>query len=174
MHRSLLRGWPAAAATLALAPFLAGCSGSDALSAERVSEPLAARLADAGLLADPDSLSCDGDAVVGKSLECTFTANGQPVALTAKVGAVDGDKVEFDLTATAQPVAADVLADNVKTAVGQQVGAVLDDAACEAELAAEVEATTTCTVTAGEQTRDFLVTVTTIDGGRVDYRLDPK
>ncbi|WP_300010886.1 DUF4333 domain-containing protein [Pseudonocardia sp.] len=153
---------------------LGGCGGeTPGAGGVDVTEHLDAQLGSVGIVADPGSLACDDvDLGVGASVGCTFTAGGQPVGLTAEVTSVEGSGVGFDVSTQARPVPAEVLGTTVATRAGQQLGAAIDSAECAGELAPTVGESTSCTLTSGAETRDVTVTVTGVDGGRLDYTLD--
>lgn len=170
----------------AVALALTGCSGSgspnsletDVTGVTGVTGPtggaevLAPDLGQIGVSVDPGSLECaEAELTQGASVACTFTANGQPVGLTALVKSVDGSKVEYEISTEAKPVPAAVLADAVKARVGQELGSAASSATCVGDLNPETGASTTCTIKKDSESRDVVVEVESIDGGQINYTI---
>jgi len=71
---------------------------------------------------DAQNVTCPTDlqAIVGQTVRCSFTVDGQPVDAIATVTSVDGSNVKYDITTEARPIAKDLLARKITEQVGQQ------------------------------------------------------
>lgn len=165
-------GLPAAGA-VALALALSGCSGGSAVSPGKAATALGAGLSNIGVVVDPGSLSCDdkGDLSSGASLSCSFTTNGMPEGLMAKVAKVSGSKVDFTISTQAKAVPAAVLASSVKSRVSSELGAAIDSATCDGGLQPTTGQSARCHIVSGGKSRTVTVAVTSTDGGVLHYEI---
>ncbi|MFC4950239.1 DUF4333 domain-containing protein [Pseudonocardia sp. GCM10023141] len=149
------------------------CSGS--VPKDRVASSIADLLKQKGLKVDNDVVTCPADlkAEVGQSTRCEFVTDGQPVDVVAKVSSVQGDTANYDITTEARPVLKSVLEKTVGTQVGQKAGVPIDKTECAGDLPPQVGQSTTCTVSGGGETVKLKVSVTTVDGGQVNFSIDP-
>lgn len=161
---------------------LAGCSGpsgsggSDGTTTGAgidVVAQIQSELAKTGVQADPGSLTCPGVLApeVGKTVSCGFTSEGQPTELVAKVASVDGTKATVEVATQAKPVPKLLLADAVGNRVESQLG-VTPGTTCDADLPPTVGASTTCTLTTGDDKLAVRVTVTSVEGGLISYGIE--
>ena len=116
-------------------------------------------------------VSCPGDleAEVGKTLRCEFVVEGQPVDAVATVKSVEGSQANFDITTEARPVAKTLLETKVRELVEPQLGVPVDSLTCDGDLAAAVGATQACAVAASGENLPLSVSVTSIDGGLINF-----
>mgnify|MGYP001806551036 CR=1 FL=1 len=130
----------------------------------------------AKILSDPavtvESVSCDGglDGKPDAQTHCDVTAGGVTAKRTVAVTRVEGLMMYFKvLPVLAQSQVESSLLDQLAT----QLGSRPDSAACTGELEGKVGNAITCTVVAGEETQDFALTVTKVDGDRIDFDYKP-
>ena len=58
--------------------------------------------------------------------------------------------------------------------IGTQLGQRPDSAECSNDLEGKPGNTIECNVVAGSEAQDFVLTVTSVDGDKINYRYDPK
>ncbi|MHA6792761.1 DUF4333 domain-containing protein [Pseudonocardia bannensis] len=160
----------AAGAAAALLFGLAGCSAS--VPKEDVASSISSELGKQGIQAQNVTCPQDLNAEVGRSVRCEFQVDGQPVDAVATVSSLEGDTAKFDITTEARPVAKAVLEREVGKQVEQIAQATPETVSCAGDLPAEVGKTTPCTVTAQGEALDLTVTVTEVDGGRVNFSIE--
>ncbi|GAA4980338.1 DUF4333 domain-containing protein [Pseudonocardia tropica] len=149
----------------------AGCSSS--VPRDQVASTIATQLGGQGVAIDAGTVTCPSDlaAEVGRTLRCEFTTGGQPVDAVAAVSAVDGGTVNFDITTEARPVAPEVLARTVGEQVTASMGRPVGTTTCDGELAPRPGAVQTCTLTVGGEQLPARVTVTSVEGGLVNFSI---
>ncbi|WP_300016922.1 DUF4333 domain-containing protein [Pseudonocardia sp.] len=159
-----------AGAVLAVAG-LAGCSSTvDQADVETsIKSAVDQSIPGAGPVTCPDDLAAE----VGASLRCEFVVEGQPVDAVATITSIEGDTANYDITTEARPVAQALLEQKVAEQIGGQVGVVVESAACAGDLPPEVDGSVVCTLTAEGESADFTVTVTAVDGGLINYSIEP-
>jgi hypothetical protein len=155
---------------VALGTGLAGCSST--VPKEDVASAIGGQLTAQGTPAGQVTCPEDLNAEVGETVRCEFTVDGQPVDAVAKVTSIEGDRANFDITTEARPVAKDLLSQKVGEQVAQQLGVQLDSTECSGDLQPQVNDSVTCTVSSAGETLDVLVTVTSVDGGLINYSLE--
>jgi len=170
MVRRLGRGAVAATVAAVLALGAAGCGGERDLPRDSVASTIGAEMRARGVAAEEVSCPEDLPAQVGRSIRCEFVVGGQPVDAVATVGGVEGETVRYDIRTEARPVAEDLLEEQVTREIGEVAGPV-DDTDCAGDLPAQVGSTVTCALSGGGGTATMVVTVTSVDGGRVDYSI---
>lgn len=150
---------------------VAGCAGS--VPKDQLATTINDTLVKQGVQPDNGAVTCPEDlaAEVGKSVRCSITTGGQPVDVVAKVTSVEGSTARYDITTEARPVTKPVLEAEVGKQVGQQAGVTIDRTDCSGDLQPQVGQSVTCTVTAGAETLDLTVAVTSVDGGRVNFSI---
>ena len=91
---------------------------------------------------DAQNVMCPTDlqAIVGQTVRCSFTVDGQPVDAIATVTSVDGSNVKYDITTEARPIAKDLLARKITEQVAQQARLPVDSATCDDDLQPMVNA----------------------------------
>lgn len=156
----------------ALALGAAGCSG--AVAKDQVAAAVMGELQKKNITIDNNTVTCPEDlkAEVGQTARCTFTTDGQPVDVVAKVSSVSGSTVNYEISTEARPVAKAVLEKEVAKQVGQQSGATIDSTTCKGDLAPQVGQSVECTVTGGGETLDVKATVSKVDGGLVNFVIE--
>ncbi|MCO1654923.1 DUF4333 domain-containing protein [Pseudonocardia humida] len=167
---SISRGLATAGLVVVLGAGLAGCSGS--VPKDDVASAIGGKLTEQGITADGVTCPEDLDAEVGKTVRCEFTVDGQPVDAVATVTSLQGDQANFDITTEARPVAKALLDRKVAEQVAQELQTEVDGADCAGDLAPEVGKSVTCAVTGGGESIDLNVSVTSVDGGLINYTLE--
>ena len=122
---------------------------------------------------DAQNVTCPTDlqAIVGQTVRCSFTVDGQPVDAVARITAVNGDNVTYDVHTEARPVAKDVLERSVAQKL-EQAGVPPGTASCAGDLPAQVGATVGCTLSGPDGVSTWTVTTTSVDGGKIDYSIE--
>jgi Domain of unknown function (DUF4333) len=122
---------------------------------------------------DAQNVTCPTDlqAIVGQTVRCSFTFDGQPVDAIATVTSVDGSNVKYDITTEARPIAKDLLARKITEQVAQQAKLPVNPATCDADLQPMVNATTSCTLLTQSDPMNVTVTVTKVSGGLIRYSI---
>jgi hypothetical protein len=166
---SIRRALAVAGLAVAVAAGVSACSST--VPKDDVARTIGGKLTEQGITASGVTCPDDLEAEVGKTVRCEFTVEGQPVDAVAKVTSIQGDQANFDITTEARPVAKALLEKKVSDQVTQQAGVAVESAECAGDLAPTVDAKTTCKVTGGGESLDLDVTVTSVDGGAVNYQL---
>ena len=119
-------------------------------------------------------MTCPADlqATVGQTLRCEFTTGAQPVDAVVTVTAVENGVARYDVRTEARPVASTLLAQTVAEMISQQAAVAIDGSTCAGDLQPQAGQTVTCDLTAGEETATFTVTVTSINGGLVNFDVE--
>ena len=150
---------------------LTGC-GAGAVDRDEVATTVTSALRGQGVTVEGLTCPADLPATVGQVLRCEFTAGGQPVDAVVTVTAVDGGTAHYDVHTEARPVASALLAEKVAELVGQDAGVGIDASGCAGDLQPRVGSSVGCEVTAGGETAGFTVTVTSVDGGLVNFAIE--
>jgi Domain of unknown function (DUF4333) len=156
-----------ASSAVGLVVLTAACS--DVVAKDNVAKTIMDQLQKQNI--DAQNVMCPTDlqAMVGQTVRCSFTVDGQPVDAIATVTSVDGSNVKYDITTEARPIAKDLLAHKITDQVSQQARLPVDAATCDADLQPRVNATTTCTLISRNQPMNVTVTVTKVSGGLIKY-----
>lgn len=162
-------GRAVAGAAAALTISLAGCGSS--VPKDDVATSIKAELDKQNVGSGPVTCPADLKAEVGQSLRCEFEVGGQPVEAVATITSLQGSTANYDIVTQARPVA--------KALLGQKVGEQLeqnaitvDSSDCAGDLQPRVGESVTCTVRSGGETLDLTVTVTSVDGGLINYQIE--
>lgn len=155
---------------VALGAGLAGCAGS--VPKDDVASAIGGKLTEQGISAAAVTCPEDLEAEVGKTVRCEFAVDGQPVDAVATVTSIEGDQANFDIVTEARPVAKDLLDRKVGEQVAGQLDVQIDTTDCSGDLQPQVNDSVTCTVTSAGESIDLLVTVTSVDGGLINYSLE--
>lgn len=152
---------------------LAGCSTSVTLDQAEVEKQITSELTKAGVPAD-GTVTCPGDldGVVGTTMACDVDAGDGGVGgarVDLEVTDVDGTDVGFDYTLVPL-IGPEYIEQQVSEQLTQQVGQAPDDVSCPDSLDGVEGETTTCVLSAGSDTIDVDVTVSSVDGS--DFNLD--
>jgi hypothetical protein len=119
-----------------------------------------------------DSVTCD-DGLEGKEgaeTHCDVTAGGSTSKRTVVVTKVEGLMLYFNVLPVLDKAQVESsLLDQLAT----QLGSRPDSADCTGDLEGKVGNSITCTVVAGSETQDFTLTVTDVNGDRIDFNYKP-
>jgi hypothetical protein len=119
------------------------------------------------------SVSCESglEGKVGEVAHCDVDAGGVTLRRTVEVNDVNGLMMKFDLIPllTATEVEGSLL-DQLQQQLGQRP----DTANCSDNLEGKTGTTIDCVVTAGSERQMFALTVTTVQGNKINYRYQPK
>lgn len=165
------RGLAAAGITTALVLGPIAC-GTAVLSKDTVASSVQTQLQGKGVQVENMKCPSDLEAVVGRSMRCEFTTGGQPVDAVVTVTSVEGTTARYDVHTEARPVAKALLSQKVAELIGQQAGVTVDSSTCSGDLPPTVGGTVSCSLRSGTDTADFTVTVTSIDGGLVNFSIE--
>lgn len=156
-----------ASSAVGLVVLTAACS--DVVAKENVATTIMDQLQKQNI--DAQNVMCPSDlkAVVGQTVRCTFTVDGQPVDAIATVTSVEGSNVKYDITTEARPIAKDLLARKITEQVAQQARLPVDSATCASDLQPMVNAATSCTLVSDNKPMNVTVTVTKVSGGLIKY-----
>jgi len=142
-----------------------------ALSKEQLENSVSDLVADSSGL-EVNSVSCESglEGEEGAIAHCVVDAGGLTLTRTVEVEEVDGLLMDINVVPilTKREVAS-ALMDELTPQIGERP----DAAKCDDNLEGSPGNTVTCTIVAGPDTQDFLVTVTTVDGDSIDYRYEP-
>lgn len=142
-----------------------------ALSRQQLEQAVTRLVADAGSV--PDTVECPSGLLgrPGAVAQCDVTAEGDTLRRTAEVTGVDGLTMNFDLVPllTKAEVESSLL-DELAGHLGQRP----DSAVCGGALEGRVGNTVDCTVTAGPERAELTLTVTAVDGTKIDYTYAPR
>ncbi len=119
----------------------------------------------------PDSVSCEGglEAEKGTFTYCHFTADGVTVRRAIKVTNVDKLQISKRVLAVLPRAAAEKsLTEELIPQIGQP-----DAVTCAGDLDGEEGKTVECTVVAGPESQDFLLTVESVHGEQILFRYEP-
>lgn len=141
-----------------------------AVLAKSVTSDLAKQNVQAADLSCPSELQPQN----GQSIECSFTAGGQPVGAKVTVTGVQDANVDYDVELVARPVAKDLLQKTLTEQIGQAAGVTVQSTTCTDDLRPEVGSRSTCTVVAPGEEVAFDVTVTAVEQGLVKFSWVPQ
>lgn len=119
-----------------------------------------------------DSVNCEGglDGKEGAETHCDVTANGVTSRRTVVVTKVDGLMMNFNVL----PILEKAQVENsLLEQLATQLGGRPDSADCSGDLEGKKGNSITCTVVAGEETQDFTLTVTGVNGDRINFNYAP-
>jgi hypothetical protein len=156
-----------ASSAVGLVVLTAACS--DVVAKDNVAKTIMDQLQKQSI--DAQNVMCPSDlqAVVGQTVRCSFTVDGQPVDAIATVTSVEGSNVKYDITTEARPIAKDLLAHKITEQVAQQARFPVDSATCAGDLQPMVNAATSCTLVSDDRPMNVTVTVTQVSGGLIKY-----
>lgn len=120
-----------------------------------------------------DSVICESglEGKKGAEVHCDVTAGGVTLTRTVDVTKVDGLLMNFTLIPVLpKEQVQDSLLDQLEPRLGQRP----DSAECSENMEGKPGNTVECTVVAGDQTQDFVLTVTGVNGDRINYSFAPK
>jgi hypothetical protein len=119
-----------------------------------------------------DSVTCDGglDGKVDNSTHCDVTAGGTTNKRTVVVTKVDGLMMYFNVLPVLEKAQVE---SSLLDQLAKQLGSRPDSATCSGDLEGKVNNSITCTVVAGQETQDFKITVTSVNGDRIDFNYAP-
>lgn len=138
-----------------------------ALSKEQL-EKSVARLVNDGSGVQVDSVSCETglEGKVGAIAHCDVAAGGVELRRTVEVTDVDGLTMDFGVV----PILTKAEVENsLMEELGRQLGARPDSAQCSDNLEGKPGNTVDCTVLAGPDRSSFTLTVTTVEGSKINY-----
>jgi Domain of unknown function (DUF4333) len=145
---------------------------SPAVSKEQL-EKAVSRLVSRASGVRADSVSCESglQGNVGAVAHCDVDAGGVRLRRTVEVKNVDGLMMNFDLVPmlTKAEVESSLLAE-----LHSLGGPRPDSAECSGNLEGKPGNTVDCTVVVGTDTSTFRLTVTTVEGSKINYRYEPK
>jgi hypothetical protein len=154
-------------AALLLGPI--GCSMTSTVDRNEVASTVGSAMREQGVPAEGATCPDDLVAEVGRVLRCEFTSGGQPVDAVVTVTSVSDGKAHYDIHTEARPIARALLDDKVGQLIGEQAGVAIDSTSCSGDLPPQVGRSVDCTVSAAGETAGFTVTVTSVDGGQVNF-----
>ncbi len=142
------------------------------ISQQQLEKSVTATLTQSGA-AKVDSVSCESglDGRVGASAYCTVSSDGTTARRLATVDKVDGLSMNYTI---APHLAKGDVENSLLDQLQQQLGQRPDSASCADDLQGAPNATLDCDVVAGSQTQTFTLTVTTVDGSKINYDFAPK
>lgn len=143
-----------------------------ALSQDQLERAVARLVASSGGTPS-DSVKCLSGLVgeIGAVSLCDVTTAGVTLRRTAEVTSVEGLLMNFDLipVLTKAEVESSLLGE-----LAVHLGARPDSASCAGELEGRPGKTVDCTVIVGPDTAAFMLTVTAVDGTKIDYSYAPR
>lgn len=142
-----------------------------ALSKEQL-EMAVSRLVTAAAGVQVHSVSCQSglQGNVGAAAYCDVDAGGVKLRRTVEVSNVEGLMMNFDVVPLLTKVEVER---SLLDALQRQVGRRPDSAECSGNLEGKPGNTVDCTVVAGVDTKAFRLTVTTVEGSKINYRYEP-
>ena len=145
---------------------------SPAVSKEQLEEAVSRLVTDAARV-QVASVSCESglEGKVGATSHCDVDAGGVKLRRTVEVNGIDGLMMNFDVVPvlTKEEVASSLLDE-----FERQLGRRPDSAQCAGNLEGKVGNTVNCTVVSGQDARSFILTVTTVSGGSINYSYVPR
>ena len=145
---------------------------SPAVSKEQL-EKAVSRLVTAAAGVQVDSVSCQSglQGNVGAVAACDVDAGGVKLRRTVEVSNVEGLMMNFDVVPMLTKVEVErSLLNELETQPGRRP----DSAECSGNLEGKPGNTVDCTVVSGADTAAFTLTVTTVEGSKINYRYAPK
>jgi hypothetical protein len=171
MNNPIRRGLAVAAMATALLFGTIAC-GTGVVDKDEVATTTASALREQGVQVENMTCPEDLEAVVGKTTRCEFTTGGQPVDAVVAVTAVDGSTARYDVRTEPRPVASALLGQKVAQFLLEQADIAVDSSTCAGDLQPHVGSSVSCDVTAGAESAEFAVTVTSVDGGLIDFSIE--
>jgi hypothetical protein len=143
-----------------------------ALSKEQL-EKAVSRLVTAAAGVQVDSVSCQSGLPgnVGAVAACDVDAGGVKLRRTVEVSNVEGLRMNFDVVPMLTKVEVE---SSLLSELETQQGRRPDSADCSGDLEGKPGNTVDCTVRSGVDTAVFTLTVTTVEGSKINYRYQPK
>jgi hypothetical protein len=119
-----------------------------------------------------DSVTCEGglDGKIGTETHCDVTVAGVTSKRTVAVTKVDGLMMNFRVLPVLDKAQVE---SSLLDQLASQLGSRPDSATCTGDLEGKVGNSITCTVVAGSETQDFALTVTDVDGDRINFNYKP-
>ncbi|MDG4666618.1 DUF4333 domain-containing protein [Mycobacterium sp. 236(2023)] len=143
-----------------------------ALSKEQLERAVVRLVDDAGTRPDSQATCLDGlIGAMGEAAQCDVTTAGVTLRRTAEVTRVDGLMMNFDLVPILTKAEVE---DSLLTDLSRHLGRRPDSATCAGDLQGKPGNTVDCTVIAGPEAAAFTVTVTTVDGTKIDFSYAPR
>jgi hypothetical protein len=144
-----------------------------ALSQAQLEQQVTRLVVDAGSPADTMATCLSGLlGQAGAVAQCDVRAAGTSLRRTAQVTSVEGLTMKFDLIPLLTKVEIEnSLLDELATHLG---GKRPESAVCGGDLEGRIGNTVDCTVTAAGETADLTLTVTAVDGTKIDYSYVPR
>lgn len=142
-----------------------------ALSKEQLERGVA-RLAEAGV--SPSArVVCQSGLLgqMGESAQCDVTLAGVTVRRTAEVTGVDGLMMTFDLIPILTKAEVE---ESLLDELARHIGSRPDSATCTGDLEGRPGNTVDCAVVDGADRAAFILTVTSVDGTKIDYSYAPR
>jgi hypothetical protein len=171
MRNLMRRGIAAAGIAIALVLGPIAC-GTGVVSKDEVAATSASALQEQGVQVENMTCPDDLQAVTGQSLRCEFTTGGQPVDAVVTVTSVENGTARYDVHTEARPVAKALLDQKVAELISEQVAVAIDSSNCAGDLQPQVGGSVSCNVTSGTESAEFTVTVTSIDGGLINFSIE--
>jgi hypothetical protein len=145
---------------------------SPAVSKEQLEKSVSRLVVDA-VRVQVATVSCESglEGKVGATAHCDVDAGGVKLRRTVEVNSVEGLMMSFDVVPllTREEVASSLLDE-----FERQLGRRPDSAQCAGNLEGKAGNTVDCTVVSGQDTRSFILTVTTVSGGSINYSYAPR
>ena len=137
---------------------------------QQLEASVSALLSDVGPV---DSVECEAglEPTPDTGTFCTVTSEGVPVQREVSVSKVNGLLMDYSVLPV---LSAEEVAGSLTDQLEQQLGARPESVDCTDALQGKPGATVDCTVTLGEQTQIFVLTVDSVDGTKVNYGYKPK
>jgi len=143
-----------------------------ALSQRQLEQEVTRLVVDGGSPADT-VVSCQSGLLgqAGAVAQCDVRAAGSFLRRTAQVSSVEGLTMKFDLVPLlTQAEVENSLLDELATHLGRRP----ESAVCGGNLEGRIGNTVDCTVTAAGERADLTLTVTAVDGTKIDYSYAPR
>jgi hypothetical protein len=169
--RVMRRGIAAAGIATALLLGPIAC-GTGVVSKDEVATTSASALQGQGV--QVENMTCPGDleAVAGQSIRCEFTTGGQPVDAVVTITSVENGTARYDVHTEARPVPKALLDQRVAETLREQADIAVDSSNCAGDLQPQVGSSVGCEVTSGSESAEFTVSVTSIDGGLINFSIE--
>ena len=172
MAKSVVRALLIPGALAGLLIGIAGCSsGPKTVSKSDVESQISQKMTDpAGN--KPDSVSCPNalDATVGAKIDCNMKIKDKTYGVNVTVTSIDGHTAKFDMVET---VDKNEVAGNINDQATQQLGDKPDSVTCPDNLKGVVGTTMHCQLVDAGQTTPLTITVTSVQGGIVNFNWEP-
>jgi hypothetical protein len=171
MRNLMRRGLAAAGIAVALVLGPIAC-GTGAVDKDEVATTAAKALQEQGVQVENMTCPDDLQAVVGESLRCEFSTGGQPVDAVVTVTSVEDGLARYDVHTEARPVAKALLDQKVAELISEQADIPVDSSNCAGDLQPQLGNSVSCEVAAGSERAEFAVTVTSVDGGLINFSIE--